>query len=283
MVISSAYRVRTAHKFIKGVTFYFDNVGGLVKNYSKLTSQQKEKWDLLSAVSLERKPIIARELNEIEKKMQKLLDKVELEKSSKSDHEIQLITDKIKLEQLKKGDNKLDLDSIPERSAQDFEDASLKELSAFKFAATTNPDENNNTKSTDRHLDRNLLLLIKEKVGNNSIWVLPQGKRQEGETLRQTAERILEEKCGSELNVEFFGNAPVGFYKYKYPKQIREQNSDSAVGAKIFFYKAQFRGGNIKFNSDILSDYQWATRKELSVLHNDYYKSIAMFLIDEDH
>jgi len=34
------------------------------------------------------------------------------------------------------------------------------------------------------------------------------------------------------VKVKFYGNAPVGFYKYKYPKKLCEQGS---YGAKIFY------------------------------------------------
>lgn len=280
MVLFRVYRQLNPTKILKGTRcLYSENSDPLVKCYST----QTEKWDLISAVSVERKPIIARRLNEIEDKMINLLRKTELENSKKSDHEIQILMDKIKVEQLKKGDSKIDLDSIPERSAQDFEDASIKELNSFKFSDfKTETDKKNDIKSLDRHLDRNLVLLVKEKIGNTSIWILPQGIRQEGETLRQTAERVLTEKCGSELKVDFYGNAPIGFYKYKYPKEVREK-SDLSVGAKIFFYKAQYREGSVTIDSTSLSDYQWATRGEISVLPKDYYKSVTMFLIDEEH
>lgn len=265
---------------IQSITkLYLQNPNKIIKCYSTQTSPT-EKWDLLSAVSLERKPVVARKLNEMETKVQNYFLETELERSCKSDHEIQLITDKIKLEQLKKGDRDLDLDTIPEQSAQDFEDASAEELKNFKFADTkTEADESNNTKSNDRHLDRNLLLLVKETIGKNPVWVLPQGERQEGETLRQTAERILREKCGPELKADFFGNAPIGFYKYKYPKLSRSKS----IGAKIFFFKAQFKKGNVKPDSKSLIDFQWATRKELQVLQSDYSKSVLMFLVDEEH
>lgn len=44
----------------------------------------------------------------------------------------------------------------------------------------------------------------------------------------QTAERIVKEQCGPELNVQFLSNAPCGFYKYKYPSEV-----NGKIGAKV--------------------------------------------------
>lgn len=82
-----------------------------------------------------------------------------------------------------------------------------------------------------RKLDKHLILLVNQKIGDKFYYVLPQGLRQEGETLRQTAERIMKEHCGCELNAQIYSNAPSGFYKYKYPKKIRDERG--SLGAKV--------------------------------------------------
>lgn len=53
-----------------------------------------EKWDLLTSVCLERKPVISPSLNKLETEFQKYLLQVELERSLKSDHEIRHENDK---------------------------------------------------------------------------------------------------------------------------------------------------------------------------------------------
>lgn len=124
------------------------------------------------------------------------------------------------------------------------------------------------------------MLLVKEKIGNKQYWILPHDIRQDGETLCQTAERILVEKCGPALKATFFGNAPVGFYKCKYPRKSRTEAENSAVGDKIFFFKAQIKKGNVKLDFKLITDYQWATKSELSVhLLPNYYKTISMLLM----
>lgn len=48
----------------------------------------------MSAICLERKPIVIGTLNEIEKKMNRLLQEIEMENSYKSDHEMKQEFDK---------------------------------------------------------------------------------------------------------------------------------------------------------------------------------------------
>lgn len=52
-------------------------------------------------------------------------------------------------------------------------------------------DESNSRTSLNRKLDRNLMLLVKHKIGNQELWLLPQVEWQPGETLRSTAERAM--------------------------------------------------------------------------------------------
>lgn len=52
-------------------------------------------------------------------------------------------------------------------------------------------DKNNNRTSLNRRLDSNLMLLVKQKIGDQKLWLLPQAEWQPGETLRSTAERTM--------------------------------------------------------------------------------------------
>ncbi|KAK4883511.1 hypothetical protein RN001_006830 [Aquatica leii] len=241
------------------------------------TESHNSKWDLLAAVCVERKPIITPLLNDIEQKYHNLLTQIEYENSLKSDHELQHEHDLKQKELLKKGEG--DLDMTAKETAQDFLDACNEELAKFKFGdRVTADDKANNIKSLNRKLDRHLTLLIKQKLGNDNLFLFPQGARQDGETLRQTAERVLKESCGSDLKVQFYGNAPCGFYKYTYPNRIKKECN--SIGAKVFMYFARYRSGNPFDNSD----FKWLDRMELEKeLHPKYYNSVSSFLIDEEY
>lgn len=228
---------------------------------------------------LERKPVILKPFNELERKVSKTLLDIENEYSWKSDHEIKDEEDIKKSNLIKKGLENIDLDSNLIQTAHEFEEASNKEFESFRVASrTTLADVNNDLKSLNRKLDSHLLLLINEKHGNKKQWMLPQGIRKESENMRETAERIVEEKFGKSLNVFFLGNAPCGFYKYKYPDYLRT----GSLGVKVFFFKAIYLSGQIENKSD--EDFVWATRPELpKLLKNDkYYKKVSLFLIDDE-
>lgn len=167
-----------------------------------------------------------------------------------------------------------DIDNALQQTAQDLKDAWRDEFHKFQLnSRTTEADSKNDIKSTDRKLDETLVLLVEQKLGNEKHMLLPQGKRRDGETMRQTAERVLKENCGDGIEVMFYGNAPCGFYKWKYPSDQRRES----VGAKLFFFRSAFKKGRI---DEKQSDYQWLDKKELKgKLKNQYADSVSQFLL----
>ncbi|XKL69606.1 hypothetical protein PGB90_007375 [Kerria lacca] len=264
------------------------NIINAVKNkiwtrYTSTSKVAKPEWDLLCGLCLERKPVISRPLSKLESDFKQMLQEIEIEKSKKSQHEIRHEMDIKRLEGLKKGKlSTEDIEKIIGQTATEVEDTGKKKLSAFVSASKiTEADKENNMKSLDRKLDKHLLYLIKENIGQNMLWILPHDTVKKTESLRIAAERILREKCGVNIKAKFYGNAPCGVYKYKYPKIIRE-DSNSKIGAKIFFMKAQYLNGQIEESN--IPNYIWASREELSKqLTHSYYKAINLFLIDDEY
>lgn len=247
--------------------------------YSRLYSTKRVQWDIMAGICLQRKPIITKSLTDIEVKYQNILQEIEFEKSLKSDHELRHGRDLQRMEKIKKGTmtDFDDMDQASNQTAQDYLDKNKEELSKFKLASRlTDADKTEDKKSLNRKLEENLVLVIKQKLGQKDFWILPQGLWINGETLRETAERILKESCGNNLNIRFYGNVPCGFYKYKYPKEKREQSN--MEGVKIFFFKATLLHGNVGLNK-IWTDYEWATVKELDdKFIPSYMKNTKLFL-----
>ncbi|XP_066252846.1 large ribosomal subunit protein mL46 [Euwallacea similis] len=258
-------------KTILKITPLTKNVLSNCKANFQTSSIIKEKWDLLTAVLVERKPLISPEITGIERKFKEYLSTVEFEKSLKSDIEVKLEKERSVKSQKKEID---DLDLITKQSTQDYLDAYKEELATFKPSERiTEADKSNDVKSLQRKLDKSLVLLVNHKIGEKNFYLLPQGKLKDGETLRQCAERIFKEKCGPNVKVQIFGNAPCGFYKYMYPKDVRNENS---TGAKIFIYFARYSSGQI---TDV--DYKWLDKNELNqILPEDYKKNILPILFD---
>nr|XP_009922144.1 PREDICTED: 39S ribosomal protein L46, mitochondrial isoform X1 [Haliaeetus albicilla]XP_009922145.1 PREDICTED: 39S ribosomal protein L46, mitochondrial isoform X1 [Haliaeetus albicilla] len=205
---------------------------------------------------------------------------IELEKSHYSDHEIRRLEEE---EQLRRRKESMydDDDEAPGKTvimAQDLEDKWEQKLLQFKAAPRiTDADKNNNRTSLNRKLDSNLMLLVKQKLGNQELWLLPQVEWQPGETLRSTAERAMATFLGDHIQAKILGNAPYGIYKYKFPRAIRTEDN---VGAKVFFFKAFLQSSDFS-QAELKEDYLWVTKDELGdYLKSEYLKKVNRFLLD---
>lgn len=240
------------------------------KNYSNFSCHQPvsisisrtfSQWDIVGSVCLERKPVISQSLSPLEQKYLKYLQKLEAENSFLSEHEKRHIEDKRLAEKLIAGLLE-DSDAISKQTAQDFEDSCTEEF--YKFKPSSRLTDADDKHSAQRKMHSSLVFVIKQKIGNDFKWVLPQAIHEEGETLRQTAERALNQAASCHCTVHFMGNAPVGYYKYKYPKAVRR---NGICGAKVFFFKAQLLGAKERAlslkESDSATDYLWLTHSEL--------------------
>ncbi|XP_067646855.1 large ribosomal subunit protein mL46 isoform X2 [Eurosta solidaginis] len=236
-----------------------------------------QNWDLYASVLVERLPVVSKSLNSLERKFQEQLWRMEFENSLKSNHELKHDQDIIQNELIKAGKIEVDLDdNVTKQTAQDLKDAYTEELKSSRFASrSTADDAANKTTSTDRCLEDSLYLVIEEVLNKNTHRLLPQGPRLDGETMRQAAERVLREKCGTQLKVHFYGNAPCGFFKYKYPAGMRE----NGIGAKVFFYRAALLDGAV--DQTVVKNYEWLTKPALEekLEYIDYNKCIQKFLL----
>lgn len=208
--------------------------------------------------------------------VQELLNQLEFENSYKSDFELREENDAALAQLLKEGKAKVDLDGVAQQTALDMKDMWKDERSKFQPAPRiTEADQKNDLKSTERKLDHPLTLLIEQQIGNNKLFLLPQGKLTKDETLYDAAQRIVKDVCGENLQTIVYGKAPCGFYKYKYPKEVR----GDTVGAKVFFYRAIYKGGQV---DDKSGKFAWLDKTELlEKLNNftNYKQSVSKFII----
>ncbi|XP_064014168.1 large ribosomal subunit protein mL46 [Pogoniulus pusillus] len=162
--------------------------------------------------------------------------------------------------------------------AQDLEEKWEQKFLQFEAAPrVTDADKANTLTSLDRRLDSSLLLLVKQKVGKQELWLLPQAEWQPGETLRSTAERAMGTVLGEHIQAKVLGNAPHGIYKYKFPRAIRTEDN---VGAKVFFFKAFLQSSDLS-QAELKEDYLWVAKDELGgYLKSEYLKKVNQFLLD---
>lgn len=239
-------------------------------------AEEKEEWYLSASVFIERVPLITPPLTNIENKMIEHLKQLEFENARKSDFEVRHEADIQAAEKRKLEGLKL---SSGTRTAEDDHDAWCKDKQTFECKSKyTKADERDDRSSTVRCLDKPLHLIIDRNFGyqNNASakpefsWDLPTSIRQDGESMRQTAERAVKNTCGSDLNVQLLGNAPWAFIKYKYSNKI--QNLTGKKGEKIFIYKAHYQSGQVKVQENISRDFKWSTFDEFnSIMPTDKY------------
>uniref|UniRef100_F6Y8T8 Large ribosomal subunit protein mL46 n=1 Tax=Monodelphis domestica TaxID=13616 RepID=F6Y8T8_MONDO len=235
-------------------------------------------WRLLGALCLQRPPVISQPLSPLQVEMAELLEQIEVEKSRYSDHEIRALEEAQRLER-KKADI-YDSDDDDEKDillVQDLEDTWEQKFLQFKpEPRVTEADKKNDQTSLHRKLDQNLVLLVKEKLGDQETWMLPYAEWQVGETLRGTAERALATLSQNSVEAKFLGNAPCGYYKFKFPQAFRTENS---IGAKVFFFKALLQSGNLS-QARKKNDHAWVSKEELGDYLKPKYlaqKTVAVF------
>ncbi|XP_045866021.1 39S ribosomal protein L46, mitochondrial [Meles meles] len=254
------------------------NVGSRSLALAAAPSISGSPWRLLGAVCLQRPPLVSKPLTPLQEEMAALLQQIEVERSLYSDHELRALDEAQQLAKKKADlyDEEEDEQNI--LLAQDMEDAWEQKFLQFKPGARiTEADKKNDRTSLHRKLDRNLVLLVKEKLGDQDVWLLPQAEWQPGETLRGTAERTLATLSENNLEAKFLGNAPCGHYKFKFPQAMR---TESSLGAKVFFFKALLVTGDFS-QTRKKGQHVWVCKEELGdYLKPKYLAQVRRFLLD---
>ncbi|XP_006867225.1 PREDICTED: 39S ribosomal protein L46, mitochondrial [Chrysochloris asiatica] len=234
-------------------------------------------WRLLGALCLQRPPLVSKPLTPLQEDMAALLKQIEVEKSLYSDHELRALDEAQRLAK-KKADLCDEEDDQEILLVQDLEDMWEQTFLQFKPGARiTEADKKKDQTSLHRKLDKNLILLVKEKLGDQDVWMLPQAEWQPGETLRGTAERSLAALSEHNIEAKFLGNAPCGHYKFKFPQSLR---TESNLGAKVFFFKALLQTGDF-FQPRKKGQHVWVSKEELGdYLKPKYLAQVRRFFLD---
>ncbi|XP_077727867.1 large ribosomal subunit protein mL46 isoform X2 [Canis aureus] len=155
-------------------------------------SSSGSPWRLWGALCLQRPPLVSKPLTPLQEEMAALFQQIEVERSMYSDHELRALDEARRLAKKKADLYDEEDDEQDILLVQDLEEVWEQKFLQFKPGARiTEADKKNDRTSLQRKLDRNLVLLVKEKLGDQDVWMLPQAEWQPGETLRGTAERTL--------------------------------------------------------------------------------------------
>ncbi|XP_040000763.1 39S ribosomal protein L46, mitochondrial isoform X2 [Xiphias gladius] len=247
---------------------------------AKITTERASSpWTLMAAVCLQRLPVISAESSPIEQRFSRMMQQMELEKSLLSDHELRLLEDAERMSRKQADDYDSDEEDDSRDQdivlAQDLEDSWEQKLKDFQPAPRVRADVDEDLTSVERCLADSLVLLAEQQVGSRKLWLLPQTQWQEGETLRQTAERALA-SLPAGFKATFLSNAPCGVYKYKLPKAAR---TESSVGTKVFFFKAILSDSGPP--AALNSPFVWLKKSELQrYLKPAYMMKVDRFILD---
>ncbi|XP_003986866.1 39S ribosomal protein L46, mitochondrial isoform X1 [Felis catus] len=236
-------------------------------------------WRLVGALCLQRPPLVSKPLTPLQEEMAALLQQIEVERSMYSDHELRALDEAQRLAKRKADLYDEEEDEQNVLLVQDLEDVWEQKFLQFKPGARiTEADEKNDRTSLHRKLDRNLVLLVKEKLGDKDVWILPQAEWQPGETLRGTAERTLATLSEKKVEAKFLGNAPCGHYKFKFPQAMR---TESSLGARVFFFKALLLTRGDFSQAWKKGQHVWVCKEELGdYLKPKYLAQVRRFLLD---
>jgi large subunit ribosomal protein L46 len=198
-------------------------------------------WRLVAATCVIRFPTVSRDKPELQKRFEEIQIQKETERSVLSNYELQQIRRAEEQRQYEKRlaeGEELDFDTERQHAAQQSiyeeidEIQTLEEEEFCSFqppSCETEADIKNDRHTVDRQLRESLYLLVKKPRLANA-WQMPQGGQERNESMRQAAQRELQEECGSELQVKFASNLPCGFLQYRFPTDHRPP--DETIGAK---------------------------------------------------
>uniref|UniRef100_A0A914XB67 39S ribosomal protein L46, mitochondrial n=1 Tax=Plectus sambesii TaxID=2011161 RepID=A0A914XB67_9BILA len=227
------------------------------------------RWRIYTGVILERFPIAAPPLSDVERQYKDVKSQMELENSFLNNFELRQLKEKataLKRAQLEAEGKNLDqlgetigistaeLDYNWQKKADSFAPPDLSKI------------EVDDEKSLKRKFDRKLVLVVRQRFGVPdyvSPWSLPYVAHRDGESLRQTVERSLASLVHPDLKATVTGNAPFVYYSRTFPTKTRAHAN--ADGMKLFVYKAVLSPPfNFKLTSDDVVDYKWVTHDELA-------------------
>lgn len=252
-------------------------VAAELSSSSSCSSPQEDhrKWQIFASVILERPPIIGKEKTRLEQEFQTMLDDYEHEKASKSDHELRIEQDIRNMEKKRKG---LEVVNEPLQTGFEYEEDREKLINSFSPASRVT--DSDDLSSLNRLLDEKLYLFLPHFLGPSDVWFLPTSSVEGKSSMREAADDALAKTLGVKkaLQVKVLGNAPVGFYKYRYP--LKSEESQTFTGGKFFFFKAFIKDPRT-FRMEENGKRAWFSKAEMkSHLQRRYRTKISGCLFD---
>lgn len=140
-------------------------------------------WKLCAAVCLVRLPVLEEEINPLEEKYMNMKDEIEYEHSVYNDWELESQRQQQLIKDIEAG-NKNPEDVDFKETNQDLEDSYDVSYNEFKETATLSTPDDEDKKNMNRRPRDSLVLITKQQLGSDMVWMLPRVERSECETMR---------------------------------------------------------------------------------------------------
>ncbi|KAF4465523.1 MRPL17-mitochondrial ribosomal large subunit [Fusarium albosuccineum] len=141
----------------------------------------------------------------------------------------------------------------------------------------TEADRKGDVQRLDRQLDRTLYLVVKGKDG----WVFPADVIPKDQNLHESAQRVLDQAAGVNMNTWIVGRVPVAHVVTQ--PTLKGDGTVEKKGQKTFFIKGRIMAGqaDLKDNPFGYTDFKWLTREELEKEFSpEYFKGVRNMMAD---
>ncbi|VDL59879.1 unnamed protein product [Hymenolepis diminuta] len=147
-------------------------------------------------------------------------------------------------------------------------------------------DKTTPTNTAWRYLDRNLILLTRQRLGSAFDWGLPVIEVAGNATLRSAAEELAKSLLPSESHWKIVGNSPVAVHKYAF-----RMASGGKQRVQMYFLNAYvdklWRGENVMVeksenSGEDRANFAWSTLEEMDAFLHDkqLLRRLRTFIVD---
>jgi len=234
-----------------------------------------KRWQVFASVIVERPRILCQPETEFEEEYRLMVEDFEHAKALKSDHEMRIEQDIRNQERKRKG-----LEVVNEPLQTGFEYEELREKCLSEFQPSPHISESGDLQSLHRLMDEKLYLMVPHFLGPGKDWFLPSAAVEGKSSLREAVDEAISRTFGKDAHdqIQVMGNAPFGFYKYRYPGKSPE--SQQHRGGKFFLFKAFLKDPRT-FAADSKEKLTWMSKPEMKQhLHPALNNKVQQCLFD---